>query len=80
MYMHMCVIGYLPAIFIMESLMDDVARNIGMDVEQFKQANLYKKGDVSYLVSLNYSNNNDRVITLFIYTVISTERSDTTIL
>ena len=31
--------------------MDDVARNIGMDVEQFKRANLYKKGDISYLVS-----------------------------
>ena len=53
MHVHVSVIGYLPAIFIIESLMDDVARNIGMDVEQFKQANLYKKGDVSYLVSLS---------------------------
>ena len=30
--------------------MDNVARTIGMDVEQFKQTNLYKKGDISYIV------------------------------
>ena len=43
-------IGYLPAIFIIESIMDNVACTIGMDVEQFKQTNLYKKGDISYIV------------------------------
>ena len=30
--------------------MDNVARTIGMDVEQFKEVNFYKKGDVSFIV------------------------------
>uniref|UniRef100_A0A1X7TMW0 Aldehyde oxidase/xanthine dehydrogenase a/b hammerhead domain-containing protein n=1 Tax=Amphimedon queenslandica TaxID=400682 RepID=A0A1X7TMW0_AMPQE len=41
--------GYLPGVFIIESLMDDVATKIGMDVEEFKHANFYKKGDISLL-------------------------------
>ena len=45
------LLGRLPAIFIIESIMDNVARTIGMNVEKFKEANLYKKGDVSCLVS-----------------------------
>ena len=32
--------------------MDDMARSLGMDVEQVKEANFYKKGDISYLVSI----------------------------
>ena len=31
--------------------MDDMARSLGLDVEQVKEANFYKKGDISYLVS-----------------------------
>lgn len=48
--------GYLPGIFMIESMMDNVARSIGMDVEQFKQVNFYKKGDVSIIVRKENSN------------------------
>ncbi|XP_019856500.1 PREDICTED: xanthine dehydrogenase/oxidase-like [Amphimedon queenslandica] len=50
--------GRLPAIFIIGSIMDNVARTIGMSVEKVKEANLYKKGDVSYVSNepLTYCN------------------------
>ena len=41
----------MSAIFIMESIMDHVARSLGLDVEQVKKENLYKQGDISYNVS-----------------------------
>lgn len=31
--------------------MDNMARSLGLSVEQVKEANFYKKGDISYLVS-----------------------------
>ena len=31
--------------------MDNAARSIGMDVEEFKKVNFYKKGDISIIVS-----------------------------
>ena len=42
----------MGAIFIMESIMDHVARSLGLDVEEVKYANLYQPGDVSYNVSI----------------------------
>ena len=48
-------VGSLPGIFIIESIMDDMARSLGLDVEQVKEANFYKKGDISYLVSNNWT-------------------------
>ena len=38
--------GSVPAIFIMESIMDHVARTLDMDVDTVKKMNLYKQGDV----------------------------------
>lgn len=46
------LLGYLPGVFIIESIIDDVARSVGIDVEQFKQVNFYKKGDISHLVRM----------------------------
>lgn len=40
-------IGSLPAIFIMESIMDQVARTLDMDVDAVKKMNLYKDGQVA---------------------------------
>ena len=48
-------VGSLPGIFIIESIMDDMARSLGLDVEQVKEANFYKKGDISYLVSNDWT-------------------------
>ena len=39
-------IGTCPGIFIMESMIDHVARSLNMDVETVKKANLYQKGQV----------------------------------
>ena len=39
-------IGTLPAIFIMESIMDHVARTLGMDVDEVKKQNLYQQDQV----------------------------------
>jgi xanthine dehydrogenase/oxidase len=41
--------GFLPATFIIETIMDNVASSIGMDVNEFKEKNFYKKGDISYV-------------------------------
>ena len=38
--------GSLPAIFIMESMMDHVAKDLGMDADTFRKMNLYKQGQV----------------------------------
>ena len=38
--------GTAPGIFIMESMIDHVARSLGMDVESVKRANLYTQGQV----------------------------------
>lgn len=40
-------VGTLPAIFIMESMIDHVARSQGLVVENVKRANLYKQGMVT---------------------------------
>lgn len=40
------LLGSLPAIFIMESIIDQVARTLGMDVDAVKKMNLYKDGQV----------------------------------
>ncbi len=47
MYVCMYAIGTLPGIFIMESMIDHVARSQGLNVEGVKQANLYKQGMVT---------------------------------
>ena len=36
----------MPAIFMMESMMDHVAKALGMDTEAVKKMNLYKQGQV----------------------------------
>ncbi len=41
-----CLAGTLPAIFIVESIMDHVARTLNMDIEVVKKMNFYKQGDV----------------------------------
>lgn len=46
--------GFLPAVFIIESIMDKVANMIGLTVDEFKQTNFYNKGDKSYLVSTKF--------------------------
>ncbi|KAL5509791.1 hypothetical protein EMCRGX_G005217 [Ephydatia muelleri] len=47
--------GTLPGIFIMESLVDYVAKSLNLDVEQVKLANLYQQGQVTpYNIPLNY--------------------------
>ena len=38
--------GTLPGTFIMESMMDHVARSLQLDVETVKRANLYQKDQV----------------------------------
>lgn len=43
-------LGYLPAIFIMESMMDHLAKTLKLDPGDVKVANMYKQGDVSYIV------------------------------
>ena len=43
--------GTMSAIFIMESVLDHVARSLDLDVEQVKDTNLYKQGDTCYVVS-----------------------------
>lgn len=40
------VLGTLPAIFIMESMIDQVARTLNVDVDTVKKTNLYKDGQV----------------------------------
>lgn len=45
--MHVCVIGSLPAIFIIESIMDHVAGVLKMDPESFREMNLYQQGQVT---------------------------------
>ena len=44
--------GYLPSIFIMESIMDHLAKSLNMEPGKLKETNMYKQGDVSYIVSL----------------------------
>ena len=44
-------IGYVPAIFFIESIMANIADSLGLDVEQVKRANLYQQGDISPTVS-----------------------------
>lgn len=49
--------GTLPGVFIMESMMDHVARSLGLDVETVKKANLYQKGQITPLgINLPYCN------------------------
>ena len=38
--------GSLPAIFIMESMMEHVAMELGMDTESLRRKNLYEQGQV----------------------------------
>ena len=46
--MYYCL-GSLPAIFIIESIMEHVGEALGIPAETVKQKNLYEKGQVSYL-------------------------------
>lgn len=39
--------GSLPAVFIIETIMDQVAKTLGMDVEAVKKMNFYKDGEVA---------------------------------
>lgn len=45
--------GFVPGIFITESILDQVSRSLKMDVEQVKEANMYKPGDISYTADTN---------------------------
>ena len=47
-------IGYLPAIFIIESIMEHLAASLKMKPYELKAANMYKKGDSSYIVSCGH--------------------------
>ena len=38
------IIGYLPGIFIMESIMEDIAAKLGKDPSDVRRANFYKQG------------------------------------
>ena len=44
----MCVLylGSLPAIFIIESIMEHIGKALGIPSETVKQKNLYEKGEV----------------------------------
>ena len=46
--MYYCL-GSLPAIFIIESIMEHVGETLGIPAETVKQKNLYEKGQVSYV-------------------------------
>eukprot|EP00731_Ephydatia_muelleri_P028954 Em0020g598a len=49
--------GTLPGIFIMESLVDYVAKSLGLDVEQVKRVNLYQLGQTTPIgIPLSYCN------------------------
>ena len=41
--------GKGPAIFIMESMTDHLARSLNLDVEDVKRKNLYRMGQVSFI-------------------------------
>ena len=41
--------GKGPAIFIMESMIDHLARSLTLDVEDVKRMNLYRMGQVSFI-------------------------------
>ena len=47
-------IGYLPVVFMIESIMDHLALSLKMDPCALKELNLYKQGDVSYVVSNSF--------------------------
>ena len=49
-YVFSLFLGFVPGIFITESILDQVSRSLKMDVEQVKEANMYKPGDISYTV------------------------------
>ena len=52
---HIVTAGSLPAIFIIESIMDHVASMLGMDPDAFRQSNLYQQGQVKTITtSLSY--------------------------
>ncbi len=43
-------VGFLPVIFIIESIMDHLAMSLKMDPLAVKELNMYNKGDMSYVV------------------------------
>lgn len=45
-YMHA---GSVPAVFIMESIIDQVASTLSVDVDVVRKMNLYKDGQVMYV-------------------------------
>ena len=47
--MYYCL-GSLPAIFIIESIMEHVGEALGIPAETVKQKNLYEKGQVSQIL------------------------------
>ena len=49
--------GKGPAIFIMESMMDHLARSLNLDVEEVKRMNLYTMGQVCLSVLPRVNNN-----------------------
>lgn len=48
--------GFTPAIFIIESAIDHLARSLKIDPEELKEMNMYRQGDISYVVRDYYSN------------------------
>ncbi len=51
-YMCSMCVGSFAAIFIMESMMDHAAKQIGMDAETFRRKNLYQQGQVFLIFQL----------------------------
>lgn len=43
--------GYLPVIFITESIVDHLARSLNMNPCHVKEMNMYNEKDISYVVS-----------------------------
>lgn len=43
--------GKGPAIFIMESMIDHLARSLSLEVEDVKRMNLYRMGQVNFLLA-----------------------------
>ena len=52
----MCVCvsaGTCPGIFIMESMIDHVAKSLGLNPDNVRRANLYKKGQVLHTYTIH---------------------------
>ena len=47
-YIYLQLLGSLPAIFIIETIMEHIGETLGIPSETVKQKNLYEKGQVSH--------------------------------